>query len=85
MDKERDSKTKKILRMDNIDTIVENKIKKLSGYGVHRAIASLERLYKLKKQKAPDIEIFDEMVEVSRILKEYTSKTKGKQQQLLES
>lgn len=78
---QRDLKTE-ILKWD-IDTIIANKMKKLNGYGVHRAVASLGRLYALKKSKAPNIEIFDEMAEISRILKEYTSKTKGKQQQLL--
>lgn len=68
----------------NIDAILADKIKKLNGDGMQRATATLRKIYRLKKAKAPDIEIFDEMVVIARIMRDYTSKIKGKQQLLLD-
>jgi hypothetical protein len=67
----------------NINTIIEGKKRKLNGYGIQRADRTLALLYRMKKTKAPDIEIFEGMVEIARILKEHTSKTRGNQQKLL--
>ena len=70
-----------LLKCD-IDTIIEEKKKKLNGFGIQLTDRTLARIYLLRKIKAPDIKIFEEMVEVARILKGYLSKTKGEQQQL---
>ena len=82
-EEERAFKTQMIFGMDDIDTIVAHKMKKLNGYGLQKATTTLEGIYQLKKTKASDIEIFDKMAKLSWMLREYTSKIKGKQQKLL--
>lgn len=84
-EEERAFKTQMIFGMDDIDTIVAHKIKNLNGYGLQKATTALEGIYRSKKMKAPDMEIFDKMAKLSWMLREYTSKTKGKQQQLFGS
>ena len=80
MDAKKEFKTKQMIC--SIDTIIGDKIKNLNGYGFRRANATLEEIYRLNDHKAPGIEIFDKMAKLCWMLREYTSKMKGEQQQL---
>lgn len=81
VDEKNDAKTKRI--KCDIDGIVASKIKVLKGYGIQRAITTLDEIYELKEAKVSGIEIFDKMAELCWMLREYTSKIKGTQQKLL--